>query len=126
MPEPIDLDTFFDDEFELTTPATIYGNDGVEVNLAVIFERDAVVQPLGDSEVSTAIPTAEARSSGIDLPRCLNAAISIQSQLSLQDGTPLLYQDGTPVIVGVYKYYIVDIRRQVDGTSLLILSEDQP
>ncbi len=112
-----DINALFEDNYELTVPATLHRVGG-NVVIPVIFVRENVDATIGDAQVITASPTLEARVADI-------TDADINLQIDINDVT--FADDGTPIIgAALYTYYLIAPKPTTEGTILWILSEELP
>ncbi len=112
-----DLDALFEDNYELTVPATLHRVAG-DVVISGIFERTNNDITIGDAQILTATPTLEVRQADVT-DADLNLSIDIHDVTLGADGV------NTPGAV-LYTYYIIALKPLTEGSVILILSEDQP
>lgn len=97
------------------------------VTVPCIFNRDNKDAALGDSMIETASPTALVQSSDIDESADLNLQFDICEIVLDSDRQPVLDANGDYTYTApLYTYYLVIPKKNVNGTTLWILSEELP
>ncbi len=112
-----DVDVLFEDNYELTVPATLHRVGG-NVVIPVLFSRVNTDATIGDAQIVTASPTLETRAAD-------TTDADINLQIDINDVT--FADDGTPTIgAALYSYYLIAPKPTTEGTIEWILSEELP